>query len=191
MDFIVSLSSSAGPGGVTFDIATADGAATTANSDYVLNSLTGQTIPEGGSTYQFSVLVNGDSAFEPDEQFFVNVSNTTGVDAVTDGEGIGTILNDDAEVRLVIRLHSSTRSRAAAHRRRPGSRALDRRGSWSATIREVRPVWRGTSSRKTIGRLDAEATESSEGIFVFNTSTAGERRRRGPRDVARPASSAP
>src|SRR5689334_6261471 len=43
--FTVSLSSAAPAGGVTFDIATADGTATSASGDYVAKSLTGQTIP--------------------------------------------------------------------------------------------------------------------------------------------------
>jgi uncharacterized protein len=92
-DFTVSLSTAAGPGGVTFDIATADGSAG-APGDYTANSLTGQTIPEGSSSYTFSVLVNGDQVTEPDETFFVNVDTVTGA-AVADGQGQGVILNDD------------------------------------------------------------------------------------------------
>ncbi len=45
--FTVSLSAPAGAGGVTFDIATADNTATTANNDYVAQRLTGQTIAAG------------------------------------------------------------------------------------------------------------------------------------------------
>ena len=40
------------------------------------------------------MLVNGDTTTEPDETFFVNVTNVTGAD-VTDGQGQGTIVNDD------------------------------------------------------------------------------------------------
>ena len=92
--FTVSLSAPAGPGGVTFDIATANGTAT-AGVDYVANSLTGQTIPAGASTYSFTVLVNGDALNEPADTFFVNVTNVTNA-IVGDGQGIGTITNDDA-----------------------------------------------------------------------------------------------
>ncbi|MFZ2755066.1 MAG: Calx-beta domain-containing protein, partial [Lysobacteraceae bacterium] len=91
--FTVSLSAPAGPGGVTFDIATANGSAT-AGVDYVANSLTGQTIPAGSSTYTFTVLVNGDALNEPTETFFVNVTNVTNA-VVADGQGVGTITNDD------------------------------------------------------------------------------------------------
>jgi predicted extracellular nuclease len=91
--FTVSLSSSA-HAGVTFDISTADDSATTANNDYVLNTLLTQSIPGGSSTFQFEVTVNGDVAFEPNETFLVNVTNVIGA-TVSDGTGVGTILNDD------------------------------------------------------------------------------------------------
>ena len=96
-DFTVSLSGSAPAGGVTFDIATADDTATVADNDYAANSLTGQTIPAGMSTYPFSVLVNGDATDEgADETFFVNVTNVAGA-IVVDGQGLGTIVNDDVD----------------------------------------------------------------------------------------------
>ena len=98
--FTVSLSAPAGPGGVTFDIATADNTATQP-SDYTQKSLTSQTIPAGSSTYSFTVLVNGDTTPETNETFFVNVTNVTGA-TVTDGQGQGTIVNDDAAPNLTI-----------------------------------------------------------------------------------------
>ena len=91
--FTVSLSAPAGPGGVTFNIATANGSAT-AGVDYVAQSLTGQTIPAGSSTYVFTVLVNGDALNEPNETFFVNVTGVLNA-VVVDGQGVGTITNDD------------------------------------------------------------------------------------------------
>src|SRR5205085_10025002 len=98
--FTVSLSAPAGPGGVTFDIATADGTATSP-SDYTTKSLTAQTIPAGSSTYSFTVLVNGDTTPETNETFFVNVTNFTGA-TVTDGQRQGTIQTDDAAPNLTI-----------------------------------------------------------------------------------------
>jgi len=92
--FTVSLSAPAGVGGVTFDIATADNTATVADSDYVPRSLTGQTIPQGSSTYTFDVTINGDTNVEANETFFVNVTNVTGA-TVSDGQGQGTLTNDD------------------------------------------------------------------------------------------------
>jgi uncharacterized protein len=94
--FTVSLSAPAGVGGVTFGIATANDTAT-AGSDYAANSLTGQSIPAGSSSYSFSVTINGDTTPEANETFFVNVTNVTGA-TIGDGQGQGTIQNDDVSV---------------------------------------------------------------------------------------------
>src|SRR5262249_34847181 len=96
----------AGPGRATSATATADGTAqddnpVTEDNDYVAKSLTAQTIPAGSSTYSFTVLVNGDTTPETNETFFVNVTNVTGA-TVTDGQGQGTIVNDDAAPNLTI-----------------------------------------------------------------------------------------
>jgi PKD repeat protein len=80
-------------GNVTYDIATSDGSAT-AGSDYVANSLSGQTIPAGSLSKSFAVTINGDKTVEPDETFFVNLGNVSGA-LVADGQAIGTIQNDD------------------------------------------------------------------------------------------------
>lgn len=98
--FTVSLSAPAGPGGVTFDIATANGSAT-GGVDFTATSLTGQTIPAGSSTYTFTVPVNGDLLNEPSETFFVNVTNAVNA-VVVDGQGVGTVVNDDPLPSLAI-----------------------------------------------------------------------------------------
>jgi uncharacterized repeat protein (TIGR01451 family) len=99
--FTVSLSAPAPTGGVTFDIATQDGTATVADSDYVARSLTGQIIPVGTQTYTFDVTVNGDTNIESDETFFVNVTNVSSAN-LADGQGQGTIQNDDSPPVLSI-----------------------------------------------------------------------------------------
>jgi predicted extracellular nuclease len=91
--FTVTLSSSF-HSGVTFDISTQDDTATTADNDYVAKTLLNQSIPNGSSTYLFEVTVNGDTTFEPNETFFVNVTNINGATA-SDETGVGTITNDD------------------------------------------------------------------------------------------------
>lgn len=98
--FTVSLAAPAGPGGVSFDIATADGSAS-APGDYIAQALTGQTIPEGSSSYTFTVLVNGNTIPALDRTFFVNVSNVTGA-TLADGQGQGTIVNDEPAPTLTI-----------------------------------------------------------------------------------------
>src|SRR5690606_9081638 len=62
---------------------------------------TGQTIPAGATSYTFTVLVNGDTLHEADETFFVNVTNVTGA-TVADGQGTGTIVNDEPAPTLSI-----------------------------------------------------------------------------------------
>lgn len=99
--FTVSLSAPANPGGVSFDIATADGTATTADNDYVAHAIVSQTIAAGGSSFTFDVTVNGDTTFENTETFAVNVTNVTGA-TLGDGSGQGTITNDDTAPNIVI-----------------------------------------------------------------------------------------
>lgn len=93
--FTVSLSQPAPAGGAHFDLATQDLTAT-AGTDYGPLVLPGQTIPEGQQTAVFSVPVIGELNAEGDETFRVNVTNVSGTDVqLVDGQGIGTILNDD------------------------------------------------------------------------------------------------
>jgi hypothetical protein len=91
--FTVSLSTPAAAGGVSFDITTQDNTAI-APGDYAIKTLTSQTIPEGSSTYSFTVLVNGDLDPESNENFFVNITNIVGANS-GDAQGVGTIINDD------------------------------------------------------------------------------------------------
>ncbi len=107
--FQVTLSSPAAAGGVTFDIATADGTATTADNDYVANSLTGQTILAGSTgPYNFTVVVNGDTNIELNETFSVNVTNVVGAN-VADGQGLGTIVSEtiDQDYRIMLDLRDN------------------------------------------------------------------------------------
>jgi urease beta subunit len=82
---------------VTVDFATADGAAT-AGSDYQAASGT-VTFAPGETTKIVSIDVNGDQIVEPDEDFFVNLSNAANA-TIADGQGLGTITNDDTTVAL-------------------------------------------------------------------------------------------
>ncbi|MEP6922429.1 MAG: Calx-beta domain-containing protein, partial [bacterium] len=109
--FTVTLSAAAPAGGVTFDIATADGTAQDGNpvgedNDYVAKSETGRTIAAGGTSATFDVTVNGDTTTEPNETFFVNVTNVTGA-TVSDGQGLGTITNDDVVLTPIYSIQGS------------------------------------------------------------------------------------
>ena len=102
--FTVSLSSPA-TSNVSFDIGTQNDTATVADNDYVARSLTVQTIPAGQQTYTFDVAVNGDLNVESNETFFVNVTNVSGA-IVADGQGLGTIENDDAASLVISQLYA-------------------------------------------------------------------------------------
>ncbi|MBK8138144.1 MAG: ExeM/NucH family extracellular endonuclease [Chloroflexi bacterium] len=78
---------------ITADIATADNTATLANSDYSFNSQN-LSFAMGETSKTFTVLVNGDTAPEPNETFFVNLTNIVNA-APVDAQGMGTITNDD------------------------------------------------------------------------------------------------
>ena len=110
LTFTVSSSTPAPAGGITFDIATADGTAKDHNpvsedNDYVARTLVAQTIPAGQQTYMFSVTVNGDLLVEPNETFFVNLTNVSGA-TVADGQGQGTILNDDTADLVISQVYA-------------------------------------------------------------------------------------
>lgn len=158
--FTVSLSALAGAGGVTFDIATADGTATTADSDYVARSLTGQTIPMGSSSATFDVTVNGDVFVEPDETFYVNVTNVSGA-TVTDGQGQGTIANDDTVTPVYVVQGSGLVSPLiGATVTVEGIVISDDEGS--------SPALRGFYLQASPGDGDPA---TSDGIFIFNGSS--------------------
>jgi hypothetical protein len=79
---------------------TQDGSATTADNDYVSNTGTLSFGPTDTSM-TITVLVNGDTTFEPNEAFTVHLSNA--VDAtISDADGTGTITNDDAAPPLIV-----------------------------------------------------------------------------------------
>lgn len=83
---------------VTFN--TADGTATTGNSDYVGQTNITVTIPAGQTSVTKSVVINGDNTVENDETFTGTISglNNGGRAGVTLGTATatGTITNDDA-----------------------------------------------------------------------------------------------
>ena len=90
--FTVTLSS-AQAAAVSFDAATAN-ATSMAPADYVALSSPGLTIPAGQTTKAFTVTVNGDATVEPNEVFYVNLSNPVNA-AISDGQATGLIYNDD------------------------------------------------------------------------------------------------
>ncbi len=85
---------------VTVNFATADGTARASDNDYVPTSGL-ITFAPGEDEKFITVPVNGDTRFEFDETFFLNLSNPTNA-TIADGQGQGTIRNDDPFPSLTI-----------------------------------------------------------------------------------------
>ena len=93
LTFTVTLPEPA-PSDVVITYSTADGTAT-AGSDYVAVSNGTLTIPTGQSSGVINIAVIGDTIFEADETFAVNITSVTAPYVVGHAEAIGTIVNDD------------------------------------------------------------------------------------------------
>ncbi len=78
---------------VTVNFATADGTARVNENDYLATSGT-LTFAPGQTSKTITVLVKGDKKKEANETFFVNLSTALNA-VIADGQGLGTILNDD------------------------------------------------------------------------------------------------
>ncbi len=128
-----------------------------ADNDYAANTLTGQTIPQGSSSYAFTVQVNGDAIAEANETFFVNVTNVAGA-TLGDGQGRGTIVNDDVVIAPIPAIQGSG---AAAAITGPVTTV----GVVVGDHEGPSPALRGFYLQDATG--DGDPT-TSDGIFVFN-----------------------
>lgn len=160
--FRVTLAGTA-TGPVTFSYATSSaGATATAGSDYTAVSGTGSFAPET-TVFEIRVPILGDTTFEPDENFFVNLSNATNA-TVADNQGEGRILNDDAEP--LVCTPTSTIS------------SVQGSGLTSPVVGTTQTIRGIVTGRRTNGfflqgtgaDIDADAN-TSDGIFVFTSST--------------------
>ena len=98
LTFTVTLSSPSSQA-VTVQYATANNTATAGN-DYTATSGT-LTLNGGQSSATITVPIIGDTIAESNDSFFVNLSNPTNA-TITEGQGTGTITNDDAGPSLSI-----------------------------------------------------------------------------------------
>jgi hypothetical protein len=79
---------------VTMSFRTANGTATTSNSDYVAKSGT-ITFAPGQTTKTITIEVKGDSKRESNEYFYLDLFGNSTNSLFTKSRGLGTILNDD------------------------------------------------------------------------------------------------
>ncbi len=154
----VSLTVAAGAGGVNFTVNTADGTTNPANagSDYVAIVNGSGSISQGNTSTTVNVTVNGDTTPEPNETFFVNISNITGANA-GDVQGLGTISNDDFAATPIHTIQGSGNTSPFA-------------GNVATTIGVVTGVkTNGFFIQEPDAGADANPN-TSEGIFVFTSS---------------------
>ena len=158
--FTVSLSSST-HGGVTYDICSADGTAQDGSNvgedtDYSPICFAGQSIANGSNSAQHTVNVNADSTTEANETFFVNVTSVVGA-TVADGQGQGTVVNDDITLSLIHDVQGNGASTPI-----PGA---------TVTVRGIVTLLKsnGFFLQEEVGDNDADPN-TSEGIFVFTSS---------------------
>ena len=83
-------------GTAAFDVSftTADNGATAADGDYIAKAGVLHFDPNV-NTQTISITINGDIKAEANETFFVTLSGATNSATISDGQGIGTISNDD------------------------------------------------------------------------------------------------
>jgi hypothetical protein len=125
---------------VSVEYSTANGTAT-APTDYTATGAA-LTFPAGQTTRTFTVLVNGDLLDEPNETFFVNLGNATNA-TIADGQGVGTIADDDAEPALTI--NDVPLPRATSGRSTPPSLSASTRRAGATSPSTSRPL----TSRRT------------------------------------------
>ena len=106
-NFTVSLSNQSTQT-VTVNYATANGTAT-AGSDYTAVGSTQLTFNPLETVKNISVAVTGDTTFESNEDFFVNLSGASNA-TISDSQGVGTIVNDDPAPPGALRFSAATYS---------------------------------------------------------------------------------
>lgn len=110
MMFTIYLSQSSGQT-VQVNYATANNTAKTSDNDYVAKSGTLVFAP-GETSKTIQITITGDTRKEKDEKFFVTLSSAVG-GTIADGQGVGTIANDDGGSRGKVRSQTAAATDAA------------------------------------------------------------------------------
>ncbi|MFO1493812.1 MAG: Calx-beta domain-containing protein [Lysobacterales bacterium] len=95
MNFVITLTPVSGRT-VSFTRATVDGSATVASNDYVALAAQTLTIPAGQTSVTVPVQIIGDTVYEGDQSFTLNLSSVVNA-TPTSLSGTGTILEDDQQ----------------------------------------------------------------------------------------------
>jgi hypothetical protein len=150
--FTVTLSGTSAQA-VTVSFATANGTAT-AGSDYV--ALSGNLSIAAGQTRQtITVVVNGDTAVEPNETFFVNLSGPVGA-TLADAQGQATVTNDDTAALPTLSIGDATVAEG---------------NSGSTTASFVVTLSAASASAVTVGYATANGTATAGTDYVAKSGT--------------------
>ncbi len=100
----------------TFNYATGSFGANpaTAGSDYVAIPTTQRTMSSGVTQSTINVVINGGTGVEQNETFAVNLSSPNSGTTITDGQGVGTILNDDSSTLPTVAINNVSATEGAA-----------------------------------------------------------------------------
>ena len=99
--FVFTVSRTDTSAAASIDWSTAVGTATSP-ADFTAVAATPLAFAAGQGTRQVTVNVVGETLFEGNETFFVNLSNPSAGWSIGDGQGLGTIQNDDAQPAIAI-----------------------------------------------------------------------------------------
>jgi hypothetical protein len=129
-------------------------------------------IPAGSTTAAVTVSVNGDLVIEPDETFFVNLAQPQN-GTVADGQGVGTILNDDVTSVQFASAGDLTVGEKDGHLQLTVNRVGDLSGSFAVNF----GTFQTTASERSdytaaLGTLRFAPNESSKTITIFITDDA-------------------
>ena len=165
--FTVELSQADSSRIVTVNYASANASAT-AGSDYAAVSGT-LSFPIGSTTQTLAVAVNGDTAYEADETFTLNLSNPLNA-TLADASAVGTLSNDDVPPSGVPVLNSLPGAGAVAYLDMDGQ--VDSSLLWSAapiTVRgiatsfsqeQLAEIWRRTAEDYAAFQINVTTEES-------------------------------
>lgn len=153
--FSFTLNQPAGAAGVVVEYTTHDGSAV-AGSDYAASSAS-VTIPAGETSVIVSVDALGDTTQEGDETFSLDIVSATGAN-IGDGQGIGTIRNDDFVVTAIHDIQ--------------GNGATSPLAGQFVTLTGIVTGRKGNGFFVQASDAEADADPmTSEGVFVFTGGT--------------------
>lgn len=128
-------------------------------------------IPAGATSTTFTVFVNPDVMIEPDETFFVNLSQPQG-GTIADGQGMGTIINDDV-TSVQFSAAATSVSESAGSVQVTVTRVGSLAGTFVANYQTVDgTAFERSDYNSSLATLQFEPNETTKTITIFITDDA-------------------